>query len=189
MDARTSRRRSPDGRPPPGPAPSSGRPRAAGRRCTRRTGRGSRSGARPPGTRLSAIAKRSATSGWPRWNAVSKQATWGISGWRARICADRRQIVRLVQRRQRHQLLEPVQHRVVDQDRRGEVRPAMDDPVADRARRAAELAEQPRLEPVRAPRPASATSSGGYASSTSIVTGGVLGRRDAAWCRCPRSDP
>ena len=62
--------------------------------------------------------------------------------------ADRRQIVRLVQRRQRHQPLEPLQHRVVHQDRRVEVRAAMDDPVADRARGAAEPAEQPRLEPV-----------------------------------------
>ena len=63
--------------------------------------------------------------------------------------ADRRQIVRLVQRRQGHQPLEPLQHRVVHQDRRVEIRAAMDDPVADRARGAAEPAEEPRLDPVQ----------------------------------------
>ena len=55
-----------------------------------------------------------ATSGCTRWNAVSKQATCGSSG-RVRRSADRRQVVRLVQRRQRHELFELREHRGVDQ--------------------------------------------------------------------------
>ena len=43
---------------------------------------------------------------WPRWKAVSKQATCGRSGERASSDADRREIVRLVQRRERDVALE-----------------------------------------------------------------------------------
>ena len=60
---------------------------------------------------------------------------------------DRRQIVRLVQRGQRHKLLKTVQHRVVHQDRCCEVRPAMHDPVADRTWHAAKPPDQPRFKP------------------------------------------
>ena len=62
---------------------------------------------------------------------------------------DRRQIVRLVQRGQRHELLEAVQHRVVHQGRCREIRPTMHDPVADRTWHAAKPPDQPRLEPAQ----------------------------------------
>ena len=77
------------------------------------------------------MAKRSATSGWPRWKAVSKQAT-------CRTCRlplqDRfygRKVVRLVQRCERHQLPKTLKHQFVDDCRRAVVRAAVDDAVPD----------------------------------------------------------
>ena len=52
---------------------------AAPRRCTRRTGRGSRSAARPRSCSSAGSANICASSGCVRWNAVSKQATCGSS--------------------------------------------------------------------------------------------------------------
>ena len=63
---------------------------------------------------------------------MSKHATCGSSGLRSRDDADRRQIVRLVQRRERHELLELAQHSAVDQRRLGEVEPAVHHAMADR---------------------------------------------------------
>ena len=60
--------------------------------------------------------------------------------------ADRRQVVRLVERGERHQRLELLQERVVDQHRGGVVRAAVHDPVADRDRRGAQVLEQPAAE-------------------------------------------
>ena len=71
------------------PAP----PRAAPRRCTRTTARGSRSAARPSRGSRAGRGTSSATAGWPRWKLVSKQATCGTPGRRsntasmaARLC-------------------------------------------------------------------------------------------------------
>ena len=64
--------------------------------------------------------------------AVSKQATCGRSGARSNSRADRREIVRLVQRRERHELLQLGHDRRVDPHRRGIVGAAMHDAMADR---------------------------------------------------------
>ena len=90
--------------------------------------------------------------------------------------ADRRQIVRLVQRRQRDEPLEPVQHRVVHQDRRVEVRAAMDDPMADRARRRHPAGRAATPSSRSSAARTSATSPGAVRSSASIAPAGVLGR-------------
>ncbi len=45
----------------------------------------------------------SATGGCPRWKPVSKQATCGTPGRRSKTASMARQVVRLVQRRQRDQ--------------------------------------------------------------------------------------
>ena len=57
--------------------------RAAPSRCTRKRSRGTRNGGRLSRYRLAARRKPGPTAGWVRWNAVSKQATWGISGPRS----------------------------------------------------------------------------------------------------------
>ena len=70
-----------------------------------------------------AAARRSARpAGCVRWNAVSKHATCGSSGAPLEQRADRREVVRLVQRRERHELLEPGDHVAVEPDRRGVMR-------------------------------------------------------------------
>ena len=57
--------------------------------------------------------------------------------------ADRRQIVGLMQRRQRGEALEARHDGGVDQDRTGVVRPAMDDPMPDGQRVDTKLVSQP----------------------------------------------
>ena len=87
------------------------------------------------------IAKRSATSGWPRWKAVSKHATCGSCGCRCRI-ADRRQVVRLMQGASGRNARagRPL---VADNRRRAVVGAAVNDPVADDDRQfAADLRAQ-----------------------------------------------
>ena len=63
---------------------------------------------------------------------MSKQATWSRSGRDGEERADRREVVRLMQRRERDVALELCDHRPVDHDGTVVVRPAMHDPVADR---------------------------------------------------------
>ena len=62
---------------------------------------------------------------------MSKQATCGSCGARSSSDADRREVVRLVQRRERHELLERRQHRRVDAHRLRVLEPAVHDAVAD----------------------------------------------------------
>ena len=90
----------------PARSPRADRPRAARPRCTRTTGRGSRSAARPRSVMRAAARSACASAGCVRWNAVSKHATCGSAGASATQRTHRRQIVRLVQRRERHQPLE-----------------------------------------------------------------------------------
>ena len=81
---------------------------------------------------LPGSAKLCATGGFERWNAVSKQATCGRSGARCEQRADRREVVRLVQRRERDELLQPGRAtRGVDPDRLGVLGAAVDDAVTD----------------------------------------------------------
>src|SRR5919106_6317843 len=96
-------------------------------------------------------ANQSASSGWARWNAVSKQATCGRSGWLAATARMPARLWRLMQGRQRAERVEFRQHRVVDPHRRCELRTAMHDTVAHTAQRevallraqpVAELAEE-----------------------------------------------
>ena len=101
-------RRRPCRAPPPRRSP------AAPARCTRRTARGSRSAARPASVIASGSANACATGGCVRWNAVSKHATCGNCGAAGEQRADRREVVRLVQRRQRHEFLERREHVRVD---------------------------------------------------------------------------
>ena len=93
------------------------------------------------------MAKRSATSGWlPVEGRVEASYLRNLRVAGADL-ADRRQIVGLVQRRQRHELLQPVEHGLVDQGRGAVVGAAMDDAVADRHRRhPAQLSDQPVVE-------------------------------------------
>jgi hypothetical protein len=73
----------------------------------------------------------SLTNGCPRWKAVSKQPTWVAPGERLLRGADAREVVRLVQRREGDQRLEPSQRGLVQHLRFGEIEPAVHDPVAD----------------------------------------------------------
>ena len=70
------------------------------------------------------------------WNAVSKQATAGTPGQRRATASIAGQRPRLVERGERRQRARCRRRAGVEHDRRREPRPAVDDPVADRADRA-----------------------------------------------------
>ena len=123
------------------PAASAGRSRAGGRRCIRRTGRGSRSAARPrPIARGSASACATLRHRCGGRRCRSRRPAAG-PGRAAVHGPDRREVVRLVQRRQRHQRLDAGQHVVVDPDGPCEPLAAMHHPVPDRVQPVAVLAD------------------------------------------------
>ena len=142
-------------------------------------GRRSRTCGPPPGTRH----PRSRTDRRPRDGRGGTRYRSGRPGDIRMVGADltdRRQIVRLVQRGQRHELLEAVQHRVVHQGRCCEIRPTMHDPVADRAWRQAARPATPRAGPAprasRRPGPAGRSRRSGPCRRHPWPP-------DAAWCR------
>ena len=89
-------------------------------------------------------------AGCPRWNAVSKQATWGTPGSRCRDRLDGAEVVGLMQRSQRHELAELLQD--LGRHYRGtrEARAPVHDPVPDPQHpRAAVARAEPDSQPVQ----------------------------------------